>query len=183
LSLVKSLVQLHGGSIEARSAGEGMGSQFLVTLPILSTGAAAVDTSLAPASALPHQPPLRILLVDDNVDATATLGLLLRRLGHSVEVAHDGPSALTAAAHFDPQVILLDIGLPGMDGYQVAGELRRTLPRSDAFLVALTGYGQERDRKLSAAAGFDYHMVKPLKLNDLTALLSTLDTAEKPLAS
>jgi CheY-like chemotaxis protein len=179
LSLVRNLVQLHGGTIAASSAGVGRGSKFLIALPVLKDKPIDIAPPVRSAAQHGRKRGLRILLVDDSPDATQMLALLLRKLGHCVETAADGPAALATVRQFTPQVVLLDIGLPGMDGYEVAARLRQIPELSGAMLIALTGYGQERDRKLATAAGFDHHVVKPLKLDELTALLeSAVDTAE-----
>jgi PAS domain S-box-containing protein len=173
LTLVRSLVERHGGKVEARSEGPGRGSELVVRLPLLSTGARAAEQPARPADT-PAQPgPARVLLVEDNVDAADALAELLRMWGHEVEVVHDGASAVAKAGEARPDVVLLDIGLPGMDGYQVAGALRALPHLQGALLVALTGYGQEADRKRSAAAGFDHHLVKPVDLEELKRLIAT----------
>ncbi|HEV3341531.1 MAG TPA: ATP-binding protein [Pirellulales bacterium] len=171
LALVRRLVQLHGGTIDASSEGVGHGSEFVVRLP-------AIAPATAPRPAPPQPDQLqepaptsaagrRILVVDDNVDTTTTLGMLLAVERHVVKVAHDGPAALTAAQEFRPDVILLDIGLPRMDGYEVARRLRELAEMKAVLLVALTGYGQDEDRRRSAEAGFDSHLVKPVSLEAL----------------
>ena len=171
LTLVRSLVERHGGRVEARSEGPGRGSEFVVRMP-RSAGRPA-------APAAPRQEPgeergpARILLVEDNVDAADALAELLRLWGHEVEVVHDGPTAVQSAGSVRPGVVLLDIGLPGMDGYQVAGALRRLPELQGTLIVALTGYGQESDRQRSARAGFDYHLVKPVDLEELRRLVSS----------
>lgn len=168
LTLARRLVELHGGRVEAHSEGLGQGSELVVRLPILPPvdkkperyGEAAGST--VAGWALPVTSPSRILVVDDNVDTAESLALLLRLRGHEVETAHDGPDALKKAGSFHPEVVLLDIGLPGLDGYQVAGRLRRRRQTAKALLVALTGYGQEEDQRLAREAGFDYHLTKPV---------------------
>ncbi|HEX8200300.1 MAG TPA: ATP-binding protein, partial [Isosphaeraceae bacterium] len=173
LALVKSLVERHGGTITATSAGPGRGSEFTVRLP---RGARTVPER-PPASdprdtASAHRPPRprRVLVVDDQVDAARSLARLLKGWGHEVHVAHDGPSALDAVEAQGPEVVLLDVGLPGMDGHEVARRLRGR-PGDGLRLVALTGYGQEEDRLRSQAAGFDDHLVKPVDPDDLKVLL------------
>jgi signal transduction histidine kinase/ActR/RegA family two-component response regulator len=167
LALVRNLVKLHGGNVTVHSPGVGRGSQFTVELPLLAEAEAAApmpqaETDLARAAA-----PMRILVVDDNVDAATTLGDLLRDVGHSVVVAHDGPSALEASGQFAPDLAILDIGLPVMDGYELATRLRERFKEHSPYLVALTGYGQPSDRARSSAAGFDLHLVKPIDANRL----------------
>ncbi|MFO0907186.1 MAG: ATP-binding protein [Isosphaeraceae bacterium] len=168
LTLVKRLVEMHGGSVEARSDGPGTGSAFIVRLPLLaqetvrhgsegSNGNRAVDAGR----------PLRILVVDDSRDAAESLARLLRRLHHDVVVAHDGPSALDLALATHPDLALLDIGLPGMDGYELARRLRSEPAHDGIELVALTGYGGDADRRRSLEAGFDDHLVKPIEFDAL----------------
>lgn len=168
LTVVRTLVQLHGGTIEADSAGPGAGSTFTVRLPI----AQAPAPSEQPAQADERRGALRILAVDDNVGAATLLGRLLKLLGnHEVVLAHDGPTALQKAKEFHPDLILLDIGLPGMDGYQVARSLRATAELKHVRLIALTGYGQDEDRQKSKAAGFDAHLTKPPAVQELRNIL------------
>jgi len=175
LTLVRSLVERHGGRVEAHSEGPGRGSEFVVRLPRCAGRAA--EPSEPRQEALREQEAeraaARILLVEDNVDAADALAELLRVWGHEVEVAHDGAAAVQSARTMRPGVVLLDIGLPGMDGYQVAGALRRLPELQGTLIVALTGYGQESDRQRSARAGFDYHLVKPVDLEELRRLVST----------
>jgi signal transduction histidine kinase/ActR/RegA family two-component response regulator len=172
LTLVRSLVERHGGRVEARSEGLGRGSEFVVHLPVLA-GAPPIEAGPGPAEAPARQDPARVLLVEDNLDAADALAELLRMWGHEVEVVHDGASAVQRAGEARPDVVLLDIGLPGMDGYQVAGALRALPDLHGALLVALTGYGQEADRRRSAAAGFDHHLIKPVDLEELKRLVAT----------
>jgi CheY-like chemotaxis protein len=160
LTIARSLVQLHGGSIGARSDGPGKGSEFTVVLPAFLRGP-HVETPAAAVRPEPASTGKRVLVVDDNEDAAEGLALSLRLRGYGVRVAHDGPSAIEAAREFHPVIALLDIGLPVMDGYELAGRLRQ-LPGLEALrLVAVTGYGQESDRARSRAAGFHAHLVKP----------------------
>ncbi len=174
LSLVKSLVELHGGRVEAASAGRGEGSAFTVRLPA-SSASECPATPDRDGLATPGRPPRRrVLVVDDNVDAAVSLGRLLTRIfGQDVCVAHDGPSALRSAEEFRPEVVLLDIGMPGMDGYEVARRLRDRPDSSCATLVALTGWGQESDRQKSRLAGIDHHLVKPVEPETLRDILAT----------
>jgi PAS domain S-box-containing protein len=169
LSLVREILRLHGGTISADSAGTDHGSEFTVRLPLLSeiTAEALVDDAAGASG--PHR---RILVVDDNRDAAASLALLLGNFGHEVHVAHDGEAALERARELRPDTVLLDIGLPGINGYEVAAELRQLEGVRNAMLIAITGYGQDDDRKRSSNAGFDHHLVKPVNpvvLNDLLA--------------
>lgn len=169
LTLVRSLVEMHGGSVTARSEGEGKGSEFTVRLPVVET-AASRSVPLPPAPAANGR---RILLVDDNVAAAEMLAMLLQSFGeHEIRIAHDGPAALQAAPGFSPEIILLDIGLPRMDGYEVARKLREQAQFKGALLVALTGYGTEDDRRLSLEAGFDLHLVKPAGMDALRELFN-----------
>jgi CheY-like chemotaxis protein len=172
LSLVKNLVQLHSGTVEVSSEGEGRGSTFTVRLPRVESEARSAAT--AQQNNMPSEKSTwakSVLVVDDNRDAALTLSMLLSAGGHEVDVAHDGPSALAMAADRRPDVVLLDIGLPNMDGYEVARRLRKDLNLTDALIVAVTGYGQEDDRRRSAEAGFDIHLVKPINPNELDALM------------
>jgi signal transduction histidine kinase/CheY-like chemotaxis protein len=170
LTLVKTLVGLHGGRVEAASDGPGKGSEFTVSLPLVrpSPGPApnGPGRSVAPAT-----PTRRVLAVDDNVDAVESLAVLLSLQGHEVRTAHDGPAALETALAFRPEVVFLDIGLPGIDGYEVARRLRAQEGLKTALLVAVTGYGQEEDRHQAGEAGFDAHVVKPADPAVLQALL------------
>jgi two-component system CheB/CheR fusion protein len=170
LTLVRRLVELHGGTVEAHSPGQGQGSELVVRLPVLPALAAEAERrggrKEGPAVsevASPDSPaPRRVLVVDDNVDAAESLALLLRLKGYEVEVAHDGPAALDAAAAFEPEAVLLDIGLPGLDGFQVASELRRRRSTASALIMALTGYGQAEDQRRAREAGFDHYLIKPV---------------------
>jgi two-component system CheB/CheR fusion protein len=173
LTLVKSLVERHGGCVAARSAGPGQGSEFVVRLPVLA------QVPATPAEPGPGEPSprrlstnRRILVVEDNADAADSLAVLLRVCGHDVRTVHDGAAALEAAEAFRPEVVLLDIGLPRMDGYQVARRLREQSGTKTALLVAVTGYGQEEDRRRAAAAGFDAYMTKPADPIGLERLLA-----------
>lgn len=174
LTLVKRLVGMHGGSVAAMSAGEGHGSEFVVRLPVLdaSATAAAIPVASPTRESFPTQGS-RILVVDDNHDSAESLALFLRLVGNTVEVAYDGPTALVAARVLRPDLILLDIGLPGMDGYEVARCLRQEPGLERALLVAQTGWGQAEDRRRSSDAGFDHHLVKPVDLTQLQQLLRT----------
>jgi PAS domain S-box-containing protein len=168
LTLVDRLVRLHGGTVEVHSEGPGRGCEFTVTLPRMAHAPAAAPAAPA-VDASPGR--RRVLLVDDSRDAAETLARLLRRLGHEVAVAHDGPAALDAAAAFAPDLALLDIGLPGMDGYELARRLRADPARGGLQLVAVTGYGSAADRRRARDAGFDEHLVKPVALDDLRRVL------------
>ncbi len=167
LSIARHLVELHGGEITAHSDGPGAGTEVVVRLPALGRLDAA-STRKAPA--LPARPPLRVLVVDDNQDAAGLLVVALRRAGHDVIVAHDGPTAIERARGFEPDVALLDLGLPVMDGYELAERLRDEHGTA-LRLVAITGYGRERDRLRSRAVGFDQHLVKPAALGEVLLAL------------
>jgi CheY-like chemotaxis protein len=172
LAIVRSLVTMHGGTVTARSEGKGQGSEFTIRIPAAArqSAAAPAQPEAGVAAAPAREAGLKILLVDDNDDAAELLGELLRTLGHVTCVAHDGPAALRMAAEFQPEVALLDIGLPVMDGYELARRLREIPTLKDVQLVAVTGYGQEADRLRSRDAGFDAHLVKPVQLEMLEPL-------------
>ncbi len=172
LSLVKNLVELHGGRVEAFSDGPGKGSEFVVQLPALETQPVApVDAGEVTANGTPVLP-RSVLVVDDNVDSAESLAMLLRLEGHEVQTAYDGPTALATAYAFQPEVAFVDIGLPGMDGFELARRLREQVGLKDALLAALTGYGQQEDRRKSLEAGFDAHLVKPVDLTAVSKLLA-----------
>jgi len=173
LTLVDRLVRMHGGTVEARSPGPGKGSEFVVRLP-LAIGASAEPERPAPRPA-PAKKRLRVLVVDDNGDATETMAMLIRLWGHHVATASEGHEALELATRERPDVILLDIGLPGMNGYEVAKQLRAGEETRDAMLVAMTGYGQAEDRQRSSEAGFAVHLVKPVQPEVLQQLLSGIE--------
>jgi two-component system CheB/CheR fusion protein len=178
LAVVRMLVELHGGSVDARSPGLGQGTEITVRLPTLSDAQPTEELSTeAPARILEHTS-RRILIVDDNADAAQSLATALELSGHRVSVAYDGPSAIEVAIAERPDIIFLDIGLPGMDGYEVAAALRQRAELCHARIVAVTGYGQDRDRQRTRDAGFDQHVVKPVNLNDLWDLLERL--TERP---
>ena len=174
LTLVRRVLELHGGRIEARSGGLGQGTEFIVRLPCISAqndsrhsiGDKAETPPVAPAPTLQ-----RVLIVDDNDDVRQSLLPLVRSWGHEVAAAADGPSAITLAEEFGPQTALVDIGMPGMNGYQLARHFRAVPRYANLQLVAMTGFGREEDRKAALAAGFDIHLVKPIDFNELEALL------------
>ncbi|WP_437933700.1 hybrid sensor histidine kinase/response regulator [Sorangium sp. So ce341] len=177
LTLVRRLVEMHGGTVRAVSDGPGRGSEFIVRLPAEALAASAGGAE-TPFAALPQArpgpaSPRRILVVEDNPDVAESLVMLLQALGHDVAMARSGPEALEAAPAFLPDVVLLDIGLPGMDGYEVARQLRRRPELERALLVALSGYGQDEDRRRSRAAGFDHHLVKPVSRAVLQPLIAS----------
>jgi signal transduction histidine kinase/CheY-like chemotaxis protein len=171
LTLVRSLVEMHGGAVTAHSDGPGKGSEFVVRLPVLPNGTSAGSPPRQPAGASGGS--WRVLVVDDNHDSADTLAALLRMAGHAVQVAYDGRAALEAARTTLPEAVLLDIGLPGMDGHEVARRLREQTGTRPILLVAISGYGQEEDRVRSLEAGFDHHLVKPVDPEAVRALLAT----------
>jgi two-component system, sensor histidine kinase len=168
LTLVRSLVEMHGGRVHARSDGPGKGSEFIVELPLMGAVSLEAERRIA-THAFPNR---RILVVDDNRDAAETLGALLEALGATVTVTHSGRAALDVVGAFDPDAVLLDIGMPEMDGYEVARQLRSMPGRSHTLLIALTGWGQDQDVRQSHAAGFDHHLVKPPDIEKLRELLA-----------
>jgi CheY-like chemotaxis protein len=176
VALVKALTELHGGSVSARSDGPGHGSTFTVRLPAFDAPASeAGESRRGAAPTTEGVQRWHVLLVDDNQDAADTLALALEGAGHRVEVAYDGPDALMRAAQSPPDVALLDIGLPVMDGYELAARLRANREGRPLRLVALTGYGQESDIERSRKAGFDLHLVKPV---DLDTILRAIDSVQ-----
>ncbi len=176
LSLARKLVELHGGSIDARSAGVGRGSEFVVRLPIVVEPELPAKTT--PAAFISSET-YRILLADDNVDFVNSIGALLSAMGHSVVITHNGPDALTAAARFCPDYAFLDIGLPQMSGYDLARGIRRLSCGPMTMLIAVTGWGQEKDRQLAFEAGFDHHMVKPVRFEQIEEILSNRAVIKK----
>jgi CheY-like chemotaxis protein len=186
LTLVKSLVEMHGGSVQAQSEGLSRGSEFIVRLPILAE--ANLRSEPVPGLSAPAPPrsentnvrSRRVLVVDDNVTSAQSLAVVLKLEGHDVQVAHDGGLALEAVRSFRPDVVLLDIGLPGMDGYEVARRLRQEpgLAAGIALLVAVTGYAEDEARRRSREAGFDHHLVKPVDPDGVLALLASLEWSE-----
>jgi signal transduction histidine kinase/CheY-like chemotaxis protein len=168
LTLVKRLVKMHGGSVEARSKGLGHGAEFIVRLPILS--GASVEPPPPPARRA-RETARRMLIVDDNEDSARSMATLQRLRGHETRTAFTGPDAVVAAAEFVPEVVLLDIGLPGMDGFEVARRLRAMPALAGAFLVAMTGYGSDEDKTQARAAGFDEYLVKPVDVDRLRVWL------------
>jgi PAS domain S-box-containing protein len=173
LPLARTLVELHGGTIQAFSGGPGHGSEFIVCLPLSRPVQTAQPTD-APVT-VPHgaRQALRLLLVDDSVDAAMLLSMVLEADGYEVRVAHEGSEALEVAAQFKPEIVLLDLGLPGMDGFQLAREMRKRTDTADALLVAVTGYGQAADRLRSQEAGFDHHLVKPVAAEEIHRVIAS----------
>jgi CheY-like chemotaxis protein len=177
LTIVRNLVALHGGTVEVHSEGRNRGSRFTVRIPLASGRTAPVERDSA-SVAQPRAPgdgPL-VLIVDDNEDAAAMLAEYVKSLGYRVRTAHDGPAALKIAFDAPPDVALLDIGLPVMDGYELATRLREVTMGSRMKLIAVTGYGQAEDRKRSRESGFDAHLVKPVDLDALAELIEELAT-------
>ena len=176
LALVKGLVEMHDGTVTAASAGQGKGSTFTVKLPALGTETeflAAVPSDTGQAAG----PRRRILVVDDNRDSAESTAMMLRLLGNDVITAHDGIEALAAAEKFRPRVILMDVGMPRLNGYDATSRIREQPWGAPIVIIALTGWGQEGDRALSKAAGCDGHLVKPVRLSDLEKLLTELEGA------
>jgi two-component system CheB/CheR fusion protein len=182
LTLVRTLVAMHDGTVQAYSAGIGQGSEFVVRLPLAvpPSTTAAVDKLPAAGRTVTTDRRRRVLVVDDITDSAESLARLLRRWGHEVHLAHDGPSALSAARSTAPEIVLLDIGLPGMDGYEVARQLRQDPDQSTTVLVALTGYSQLTDRQQTHDAGFDEHLIKPVDTTLLRTLLGTIEQRPNP---
>ena len=177
LTLVKTLSEMHGGAVEVHSDGVGRGAEFMVRLPIVADGAAI--TSLPKSVAAMPPIPRRVLVVDDNRDSADSLAMLLELAGHDVRTAHDGLEAVDAAVAFQPNVILLDIGMPRLNGYAAARRIREQQRERPVFLVALTGLGQEADRQRSQEAGFDAHLVKPADSDTLANLMRELPTTSR----
>ncbi|TMH55200.1 MAG: response regulator, partial [Betaproteobacteria bacterium] len=173
LTLVRRLVEMHGGSVAAFSEGAGDGSEFVVRLP-LALGRVATPRML-PAEPESH-PRIRrrLLVVDDNRDFANTLSLLLETFGHEVRTVYDGRAVVPMATDYRPDAVLLDIGLPGMNGYEIARELRSAPALAQVTLVAFTGYGQDEDRRRVREAGFDFHLVKPVEVGELTRVIDAL---------
>ena len=181
LALVRNLVELHGGRIEARSAGVGRGSEFIVRLPI-SKEPAATSQESAPGSqpdSVEDNQPVRVLVIDDDRDVGDSFGLLLKSLGAAFKLAYDGPSGIAAVESFKPDLIFLDIGMPGMNGYETAGLIRKNAHSHPFMLIALTGWGQAEDRRQTQEAGFDLHLTKPPNIEAIEELLRKV---KQPLA-
>jgi CheY-like chemotaxis protein len=178
LTLVRRLVEMHGGSVEARSDGPGRGSEFVVRLPLAAEAPAHPEAGRAGDHPAPRST-LRILVVDDNRDGADSLAEMLRLLGNDTRTAHDGVEAVAAAAEYRPDVVLLDIGLPGLNGYEACRRIRRLPGGGGVVLIAQTGWGQEEDIRLSREAGFDRHLVKPVDPHDLMQLLADMSIANR----
>ncbi len=171
MTLARNLVLMHDGTLAARSDGLGKGTEFVMTLPYSKN---PLPAGTASPSAAPKAPghARRILVVDDNLASADSLGLIIKLWGHECRVSHSGPDAIQEASVFHPDIVLLDIGLPGMDGYEVAQALRSRPGSNGVILLAMTGYGREEDRKRSRESGFDQHLVKPLDLDALEEILA-----------
>jgi CheY-like chemotaxis protein/two-component sensor histidine kinase len=176
LTLVRRLVELHGGTVSATSPGISQGSEFVMRLPISTETLSPSRSRIYSPTELTKHEGRRILVVDDNVDAATSVGSLLKMWGHEVQTAYNGPDALSMARTFRPQIVLLDIGMPGMSGYDVAKQLRSEPEFRGVIITALTGYGQPEDRRRSREAGFDHHLTKPPDPTALAALLQSPET-------
>ena len=193
LTVVRSLVDMHGGSVQATSEGLGKGSEFVVHLPVWKAEEGTVtdpyasvspaDTSSTRTKLVPTTKPApcsrKVLVVDDNVTSAQSMELLLTLEGHQVQVVHDGPSVMQAVSQHHHEIVLMDIGLPGMSGYEVARQLRQQPELGNLLIVAVTGYAEDEARRLSREAGFDHHMVKPVDPDALLALLASLEWSER----
>ncbi len=173
LTLVKRLVEMHGGRVEARSEGQGKGSEFIVHLPLLQSPAPEAPLQVADVTTVSQRVQRRILVADDNEDSAASLAMMLEMMGNEVTTAHDGVRAVEEAAKFRPDIILLDIGMPRLNGYEACRQIRKETWGQQAIVIALTGWGQDEDRRRSKEAGFDHHLVKPV---DPAALVKLLDS-------
>ncbi len=173
LSLVKGLVEMHAGSVEARSEGPGMGSEFIIRLPVVLSVMQEQEEPASDAPA-PQAPRRRILIVDDNVDAASSLAMMLKMMGHDVRTSHDGFDGVAAATAYRPDLILLDLGMPRLNGYDACRRIREQPWGKGMVIIALTGWGQEEDRRRSQEAGFNHHLVKPVELASLDKLLAEL---------
>jgi CheY-like chemotaxis protein/two-component sensor histidine kinase len=179
LALVRRLVEMHGGTVEARSEGLGTGSEFLVRLPVISVSCVTAPAGTAPVegSRAKSQEKFRILVVDDNRVSTDTLATLLRYDGHEVQTAYDGVEGVEAFGSFHPDVIVLDIGMPRLNGYDAARQIRERALGKSVVLIALTGWAQESDRSQSQKSGFDHHLIKPVDPESLLDLIAGLKCA------
>lgn len=179
LTLIKQLAELHGGKVGVDSEGIGRGSQFTVTLPKTPEVLELPPSQGDEAASSPQPRRFKVLIVDDNKDAGASLSTLLSLLGHEVRVAYSGPDSLQMATIQVPEVVILDIGLPGMDGFQVAREMRQQPELVNSFLIAVTGYGSEEDRRRSQEAGFDAHLVKPADFSEIQQILASFSLSPR----
>lgn len=179
LTVVQRLVEMHGGCVSAASDGVGRGSEFVVRLPAPAPGGEVASPQPSAEPGSDARAARRILVVDDNSDAAETTALLLASAGHDVRVAQDGSQALALAMEFSPEIVFLDIGLPRMDGYEVARRLRQLAGLQQILLIAVTGYGRDEDRRRSEAAGFNYHLVKPVRPELLDDLIGRMRTGSQ----
>jgi len=170
LALAKGVIELHGGTIEAHSAGTERGSEFIIRLPLRREQARQAQPSARPGPERALR--RRVLIADDNRDAAESLAMLLQMEGHEVTVVHDGREAITAFDKMRPDAALLDIGMPGLNGYEIARSIRRAPHGRDVTLIAVTGWGQENDKAQASEAGFNHHFTKPVEPEAITALLS-----------
>jgi len=177
LALVHTLVDMHGGRVTAASDGAGRGSTFTVMLPVHTPAYSGAPMRPVRPAAGAVASERRVLVIDDNQDSAETLAMVLRLQGHSVQTAHDGFKAVTAAERFRPDMVVLDLGMPGMDGYEVARTIRAQRWGRNMLLVAQTGWGQPEDRRRTQQAGFDAHITKPVDSATLTALLAAMDAS------
>jgi CheY-like chemotaxis protein len=178
LTLVKKLVDLHRGTVHAYSRGRGDGSEFVVRLPLSTSQRRTAEAALRSTAKL-HGAKRRILIIEDNTDIRDLLRLKLRQLGHTVDVAEDGNRGLQRVLEAPPEIALVDIGLPGLDGYEIARRVRETIG-DDIYLVALTGYGQAEDKTNALSAGFDVHLTKPADFDDLQRVLAQAPVRAQP---
>jgi CheY-like chemotaxis protein len=172
LSLVKEFVGLHGGKVEARSEGPGHGSEFIVRLPV----ATGVANELTPSPEKTRAPRRRVLIVDDNRDAAESLAMVLKFLGHEAITAYDGEAGLVAAAEYRPDLVVMDLGMPNMDGYEACRRIRAKSWGRDPYLVALSGWGAADDLRRTHDAGFDRHLVKPVDVNMLAKMIADMSS-------
>ena len=184
LTLVKQLVELHGGTVEARSDGPGKGSEFIVRLPALAAaGGPGVSGAVHRSKKIHALPRRRILVVDDIQESARTLAMMLRGMGQEVAVVHDGLAAIEWTLSYNPDPVFLDIAMPELDGYEVARRLRESSETAATVLVALTGYGQESDRRRAIEAGFNYHIVKPPNMDALERIVLVVPASVPSLTS
>jgi two-component system CheB/CheR fusion protein len=179
LTIVKSLVEQHGGQVAAQSRGLGQGSSFTVRLPAAAAEPPPADAppATSPQAEAPAEHGARILIIDDNKDLARSLARLLRHVGHEVEMAYDGPEGIEAALAYDPDVLLVDIGLPNLDGYEVARRLRREENSRRSLMIAISGYGQEEDMRRSREAGIDHYLIKPVNIETIAGLIAQTSRA------
>ncbi|MFL6579823.1 MAG: MASE1 domain-containing protein [Burkholderiales bacterium] len=180
LTIARRIIEMHGGSIDASSSGPGQGSEFAVRIPLAPAPAPAANVALPDNGAVPRVEHRRLLIVDDHRENADTLATLLASLGHQVATAYDGRKAIELAQQIHPDAVLLDIGLPGMNGYEVARALRSAPQGAHTVLIAVSGYGQDEDRRRSREAGFDYHLVKPVDPARLGDIINSLGAEETP---